>query len=84
MTDCSAPSTRTRSAAAADPLHPRRDRRGGPRLRGAGAVNADLVAVGELDSLAVECAAARAEIRGRFASAVARARAWDLPKASGR
>lgn len=43
-------------------------------------MNADLVAVGELDSLAVECAAARAEIRGRFASAVARARTWDLPK----
>ena len=47
-------------------------------------MTADLVAVGELDSLAVECAAARAEIRGRFASAVARARAWDLSKASGR
>lgn len=47
-------------------------------------MNADLVAVGELDSLAVECAAARAEIRGRFASAIERARNWTLPKAVGR
>lgn len=35
-------------------------------------------AVGELDPIAVECAAARAEIRGRFASAVERARTWTL------
>lgn len=35
---------------------------------------------GELDPLAVECAAARAEIRGRFASAIERARNWTLPR----
>lgn len=35
---------------------------------------------GELDPLAVECAAQRAEIRGRFTSAIERARTWDLPK----
>lgn len=39
-------------------------------------------AVGELDALAVECAAARAEIRGRFASAIERARRWTLPHPS--
>ena len=37
---------------------------------------------GELDPLAVECAAARAEIRGRFASAIERARNWTLPHPS--
>lgn len=41
-------------------------------------------AVGELDPLAVECAAARAEIRGRFASAIERARNWTLPRPAGR
>jgi len=35
---------------------------------------------GELDPLAVECAAARAEIRGQFASAIERARNWTLPR----
>lgn len=41
-------------------------------------------AVGELDPLAAECAAARAEIRGRFASAIERARNWTLPRPAGR
>lgn len=45
---------------------------------------AAVAAVCELDPLAAECAAARAEIRGRFASALERARTWDLPKASTR
>lgn len=43
-------------------------------------MTADLVAVGEVDVLADECAAARADIRATFADAIERARTWDLPK----
>jgi hypothetical protein len=37
------------------------------------------IEVGVLDDLAVECAAARAEIRARFEAAQERARAFTLP-----
>jgi hypothetical protein len=47
-------------------------------------MTADLVAVGEVDVLADECAAARADIRATFADAIERARNWTLPKAVGR